>query len=166
MSTDTLLLLLGGLGVLVGLFGTLVPVMPGLLLVLVATVGTLLAVGVEGAGGWAVVALLLLLGLAGTAASTVLPARRAAADGAPTRSLVIAAAGALVGFVVLPVLGLVVGGVLGLLVAEQQRLGGWAPAWSSARRVLGAYGLGVLVEVLVGCVMGAVWLAAFLARTG
>ena len=165
MDQDLVLGVVGALGVLVGLVGTLVPVVPGLLLVLVATAGTLVLQGVSGAG-WLLVVLLVGLGLAGTAASTVLPARRAAADGAPARTLALAAVGAVVGFVVLPVLGLVVGGVLGLLLAEQQRLGGWAPAWASARRVVGAYGVGVLLELLVGMVMGAVWLTAFVARAG
>lgn len=165
MSGDWVLLLVGAVGVLVGLVGTVVPVLPGLLVVLLATVGTLLLQGVSGAA-WVVVVVLVVLGTTGTVASTLLPARRAAADGAPGRSLAAALGGAVVGFFVLPVLGLVVGGVAGLLVAEQQRLGGWAPAWTSARRVLGAYGLGVLVEVLVGCVMGALWLATFLARAG
>lgn len=165
MNQDLLLGALGVLGVLVGLVGTLVPVVPGLLLVLVATVGTLLLQGVSGAA-WFLVVLLVGLGLAGTAASTVLPARRAAADGAPARTLAAALVGAVVGFFVLPVLGLLVGGVLGLLVAEQQRLGGWSPAWASARRVVGAYGIGVLLELAVGVLMGAVWLAAFVARAG
>ncbi len=72
--------------------------------------------------------------------------------------------GAVVGFVVLPVLGLVVGGVLGLLAAERHRIGAWRPAWHSSRRVLAAYGIGVVLELLVGCVMAGVWLTAFVVR--
>lgn len=165
MSGDWVLLVVGAVGVLVGLVGTVVPVLPGLLVVLLATVATLLLQGVSGAA-WLVVGALVVLGLTGTAASTLLPARRAAADGAPARSLVIALVGAVVGFFVLPVLGLLIGGTAGLVVAEQRRLGAWSPAWASARRVAGAYGLGVLVELVVGCVMGALWLATFVARAG
>lgn len=154
---------LGALGVLAGLVGTAVPVMPGLVVVLLATAGTLLAQG-GGPFTWTVVVVLVALTVAGTALSTVLPARRAALSGAPRQSLWFAAAGAVVGFFVIPVLGLVIGGALGLLVAEQQRLGEWGPAWVSARGVLGAYGLGVLLELGIGVLMGLLWLVVFVTR--
>lgn len=154
---------LGALGVLVGLVGTAVPVLPGLVVVLVATAGTLLAQQ-GGPLTWTMVALLVALTIAGSVLSTVLPARRAALSGAPRNSLWLAAVGAVVGFFVLPVVGLVVGGALGLLVAEQQRLGEWGPAWTSARGVLGAYGLGVLLELAIGVVMGLLWLVVFVTR--
>lgn len=161
--SDLLLGVLGAGGVLLGIVGVLVPVLPGLVVVWLATVGTLLALGTSGPV-WAVVVLLTVLAAGGTVASTVLPARRAAADGAPARSLGLAAAGAVVGFVVIPVLGLLVGGVLGLLLAERQRLGDWSPAWTSSRRVLASYGIGVLLEVAAGLVMGGLWLVTFVLR--
>jgi uncharacterized protein YqgC (DUF456 family) len=160
---DLLLGLLGAVGVLVGLVGTVVPGLPGLLLVFAVGTVSLLLQDASGSA-WAVVGLLGVLAAGGTALSTVLPARRAVEDGAPSGSLALALAGAVVGFFVLPVLGLVVGGVLGLLVAEWRRIGALGPAWRSSRRVLGAYGIGVLLEVVVGCTMAAVWLATFVAR--
>lgn len=163
MDGDVVLGLLGALGVLLGLVGVAIPVLPGLLLVFLATAGTLLLQGASGAV-WLVVGVLTVLALSGTAASTVLPARRAAGDGAPTGSLALAGVGAVVGFFVIPVLGLVVGGVLGLLLAEQRRLGDWAPAWRSSKRVLSAYGVGVLVELLIGVAMGTLWLVVFVVR--
>lgn len=161
--SDLTLGVVGALGVLVGLVGTVVPVLPGLVVVLVATAGTLLLQG-TGPLVWTVVVLLAALTVAGSALSTVLPARRAALSGAPRTSLWYAAVGAVVGFFVIPVLGLVVGGALGLLVAEQQRLGEWGPAWTSSRGVLGAYGLGVLLELVVGVLMGLLWLLVFVTR--
>ena len=160
---EMLLGVLGALGVLVGLVGVLMPVVPGLVLVLLVTAGTLLLQG-TGPLAWTVVAVLVVLTLVGSVVSAVLPARRAAASGAPRASILLALLGAVVGFFVLPVLGLLVGGVLGLLVAEHQRLGEWAPAWSSAREVLRAYGLGVLLELGIGVVMGALWLVVYVAR--
>ncbi len=161
--SDLTLGLVGAVGVLAGLVGTVVPVLPGLVIVLLATAGTLLLQG-TGPLVWTVVVLLLALTVAGSALSTVLPARRAASSGAPRASLWYAAVGAVVGFFVVPVLGLVLGGALGLLVAEQQRLGQWGPAWTSARGVLGAYGLGVLLELGIGVLMGLLWLVVFVAR--
>lgn len=161
--SELVLGVLGALGVLVGLLGTVVPVVPGLVVVLVAASTTLL-VQDTGPLTWTVVVVLTALTVVGSVLSTVLPARRAAAGGAPRSSLALALVGAVVGFFVLPVVGLVVGGALGLLVAEQQRLGAWGPAWTSARGVLGAYGIGVLLELAVGVLMGALWLVVFVAR--
>ena len=161
--SDLALGLLGGVGILVGLIGTLVPVLPGLVVVLVAAATTLLLQG-GGPFAWTVVVLLGALTVVGSVLSAVLPARRAAVSGAPRGSLWLAAVGAVIGFFAIPVVGLVVGGALGLLVAEQRRLGAWAPAWTSARGVLAAYGIGVLLELAVGVVMGLLWLVVFVGR--
>lgn len=161
--SDLALGVLGGLGVLAGLVGTFVPVLPGLVVVFLAGAATLLLQG-TGPLAWTVVVLLGALTVVGSLLSTVLPARRAATGGAPSSTLALAAVGAVVGFFVLPVLGLLVGGVLGLLLAEQRRLGEWGPAWTSSRGVLSAYGIGVLLEVAVGIVMGMLWLVVFVAR--
>ena len=74
--SDLALGVVGGLGILVGLVGTLVPVLPGLVVVLVAAATTLLLQG-GGPFAWTVVVLLGALTLVGTLLSTVLPARRA-----------------------------------------------------------------------------------------
>lgn len=161
--SDLALGLVGAVGILAGLVGVVAPVVPGLWVVLVAGAGTLL-LQQPGPLAWTVAVVLLALAVVGSVLSAVLPARRAAAGGAPRSTLALALVGAVVGFFVLPVLGLLVGGVLGLLVAEQQRLGAWAPAWASARGVLRAYGVGVLLELGVGVVMAALWLVVFLAR--
>ncbi len=163
MTTDLALGAVGVVGILAGLVGTVVPVVPGLVVVWLATAGTLLAQG-RGPLAWVVVAVLTGLMLTGTVLSTVLPARRAAASGAPRRSLSLAAAGAIVGFFVIPVLGLLIGGVAGLMLAEHDRLGEWAPAWRSAKGVMAAYGWGVLLEILVGVLMGLTWLTTFVLR--
>jgi uncharacterized protein YqgC (DUF456 family) len=150
-------------GVLAGLVGVVVPALPGLVLVLVAAAGTLL-VQQGGPLTWTLVVVLVALTVAGSVSSAVLPARTAAASGVPRSTLVAGGVGAVVGFFVLPVLGLLLGGVGGLLVAEQRRLGEWAPAWDSARGVLRAYGLGVLLELAIGVVMAALWLVVFVTR--
>ena len=154
---------LGALGVLAGLVGTVVPVVPGLVVVWLASVGTLLLQG-RGPLAWVVVAVLTGLMIAGTAASTILPARRAKATGAPSQSLMLAGAGAIVGFFVIPVLGMLIGGVAGLLLAERQRLDDWTPAWASSKEVLKGYGWGVLLEITVGVTMGIIWLTTFVLR--
>jgi uncharacterized protein len=107
---------------------------------------------------------LTLLFAAGSGATLWLPARQGRRGGVPLRSLVAAVVGAVVGFVVIPVLGFLVGGFAGLLYAEKQRLGDWDPALSSVGKVLRAYGIGVVVELAVGVVMIGTWLVAVVAR--
>jgi uncharacterized protein YqgC (DUF456 family) len=160
---DPVLLVLAVLVMLVGLIGVIVPVLPGLLLVWVATAGTTLYLGAD-AAGWTVAAVLSVLFVVGTAATIWLPTRHGRRGGVPLRSLGIAALGAVVGFFVVPVLGFLVGAAGGLLVAEYQRLGDWAPAWRSVGGIVRAYGIGVLVELVVGVTMIAIWAVAMLVR--
>jgi uncharacterized protein YqgC (DUF456 family) len=145
----------------VGLVGVVVPVLPGLALVWAA--GLFWAWADGGGVRWAVAAVLTLLVVAGTLAKYALPARSASGAGAPRRTLLLGAVGATVGFFAIPVVGLVVGGVGALYLAEVSRLGSASAAWASTRGVLLAVGVGMLVELATGVVMVAVWVAAALA---
>jgi uncharacterized protein YqgC (DUF456 family) len=146
---------------LVGLVGVLVPVLPGLVLVWGA--GVVWAWVGGGAGHWAVAAVLTLLLVVGTVAKYALPARKASGAGAPRHTLLVGAAAAVVGFFVIPVVGLVVGGVAGIYLAERARLRSDAAAWRSTRAVLLGIGIGVLVELVTAASMIAIWGAAALA---
>jgi uncharacterized protein YqgC (DUF456 family) len=142
----------------VGVVGVVVPVLPGLLLVWAA--GLFWAWADGGGWRWGVAAVLTVLAVAGTVAKYALPARRAATEGAPRTTLLLAAAGALVGAFVIPVLGLVVGGVGVLYLAELRRLGDGRTAWSSTRATLVAVGIGMLVELVTAVLMVATWAVA------
>jgi uncharacterized protein len=158
--------LLGALALLVmlvGLVGVVVPVLPGLLLVWVASAGTMLYLGTD-AAGWAVAGVLTLLFALGTGATIWLPARQGRRGGVPLRSLVAAGVGAVIGFFVIPVVGFLIGAFAGLLLGEQQRLGDWQPALASVGQVLRAYGIGVVVELVVGVTMIGIWLVAVVVR--
>ncbi len=144
---------------LVGLVGIVVPVLPGLFLIWAAGIFWVWADG--GGARWAVAGALTLLLAIATVAKYVLPARSASGAGAPRRTLVLGVLGAVVGFFVIPVVGLIVGGVGAVFLAELQRLGGDpAAAWRSTRAVLVGIGIGMLVELVGGVLMVAVWAAA------
>lgn len=148
---------------LIGMIGILVPALPGLLLVWIATVGTVLVQGTDPVG-WMVALLLSCLFAAGTAATVLLPAREGRQGGAPPSTFVFAAVGAVVGFFALPVLGIIAGALLGLFVGERQRLGGNREAVAATRRVLRAYGVGMLIEALIGVTMIMTWSVTVLLR--
>lgn len=160
---EPLLLVLALLVMLVGMVGVIVPVLPGLLLVWAAGVSTTLWVGTD-TTGWLVAVTLTVLFLLGSAATIWLPAQQGRQGGASWTSLAAAMIGAAVGFVVIPVVGLLLGAFAGLLVGEFRRLGGWPAAWSSTLQVLRAYGIGVIVELVLGTTMIGIWLVAALTR--
>jgi uncharacterized protein len=160
MMTDAEQLLVG-LAMVAGLVGVLVPVVPGLLLIWAAGLWWTIADG-GGLVRWTVFGVLTALFVLGTVAKYVLPARSAAARGAPASTLVIGALGAVVGFFAIPVVGVLVGGVLGIYLAEYRRLGDGGRAWGSTRAALVAIGIGLLIELTAGLLMLGGWLIGLL----
>lgn len=153
---DVLGTLLVGLVMLIGLVGVIVPVLPGLLLVWGAGLAWVVLDG-GGAGRWAVLAVMTVLAIAGTAAPYVLPGRSARDNGAPWTTLAWGALGMVVGFFVIPVVGVLVGGVAGVYLAELSRLGDGSTAWRSTVVVLKAAGIGILLQLLAGTLMVSAW---------
>ena len=141
---------------LVGLAGVLVPLLPGTALVLAAGIGWAVVVAEPGTGRWVVVGVMAALFVIGAVLKYVLPGRRLSGQ-LPRTSLLLGAGGALVGLVVLPPLGLLIGGVLGVYVAEARRVGVGREAGRSTVQVLQALGLGLLAELAAGVLMVATW---------
>ena len=149
-----------GLVIAVGLVGVLVPVLPGLLLVWAAV--TVWAFAESSATGWVVLALVTALLAVGTVVKYVVPGRRLRQAGIPWTSTAAGGVLGLVGFFVLPVLGLLIGFVLGVYLAERARLGADRPAWESTRQALVAAGWSLLIELAAGVAMAITWLAGVL----
>ncbi len=147
---------------LVGLVGTVVPVLPGSLLVWAATLGSLIWLR-DGGLVWSVGASLTGLLVLATIATFVLPARRGLQGDVARSSLALALVGAIVGGVVIPVVGFPVGLVAALYLAEHRRHGDGVRARRDVGQVLRAYGLGVLVELGVSLVMLLIWAVTLLA---
>ena len=140
--------------ILVGLVGIVVPVLPGSLLVL----GAILVWAVDrgGAAAWTVLGVAAALIAAGTVVKYAVPGRRLRSSGVPTSTLVPGALGGLVGFFVVPVLGLVLGFVAGVYAAERRRLGSGG-AWPSTKAALRAVGLSIAIELLAAVLATAAW---------
>jgi uncharacterized protein YqgC (DUF456 family) len=149
-----------GLLMLVGLVGIIAPVLPGLLIVLGAGLWWTIADG--GGVRWAFFAVMVFFAVVGTVATYVLPARATAGRGAPWTTLVIGALGAIVGFFVIPVLGLIIGGLVGIYGAEVVRLKDWRAALDSTRAALVGIGVGLVVEIAAGVLATLTWLVGAL----
>jgi uncharacterized protein YqgC (DUF456 family) len=156
-ATDaTTLTALAGLIIVIGLAGVVVPFLPGLPLV---WGGVLLwALGRHDATGWATLAVATALLVAGTVAKYLLPGRRLREAGVPNSTLVLGGVLGVVGFFVVPVIGAVLGFVLGVYLAERARVG--AAAGASTRRALAAVGWSAAIEFLAGLLIAGTWVAA------
>jgi uncharacterized protein len=150
-----------GIVMLVGLVGVVVPVFPGLILVM--GVGFVWALQRGGPGAWAVFAIIAAVGIAGIVASSVLPARRASSAGVPAWVVASGAVGLVIGFFVVPVIGALIGFPAGVLVAELVRHRRPGPAWRATWDALKNVGIGIAIQLGAGVVMVGVWLAAVLA---
>lgn len=148
-----------GILILVGLAGIVLPVIPGLILAIGAVV--LWAGLTGGAAAWSVAIGAIVLGFASQIVKYLVPGRRLRDAGIPRTTLYVAAALAFAGFFVIPVIGAPIGFVLGIYLAERQRLG-TTLAMPSTRSALRAVGLSIGIEFLAGLLIGGAWLAAVL----
>ncbi|MGW2560372.1 DUF456 domain-containing protein [Streptomyces sp. NPDC001514] len=151
-------LVLVGMVMLLGLVGVLVPGVPGTWLVWAAVLWW--ALQAQTTLAWWVLVWATALLLVNQAVVWQLGPRRMRGVGITPRMALFAGLGALVGFVLLPVVGAAVGFVGGVYGSERLRLGGHGEAVTSTRTVMRAAGTSVLVELL-GCllVVGA-WVGA------
>lgn len=143
-----------GLAIAIGLVGIVVPVLPGSVLV----VGAILVWALQASGttAWIVFAVATLFVAAGAVVKFLLPGRRLQEAGVPSSTLWFGAALGVVGFFVVPVLGLFVGFVLGVYLAELRRLGG-EQAWPATVAALKAVGLSIVVELVAALLATATW---------
>lgn len=149
-----------GLVLLVGLVGVVVQVLPGALLVLG---GVLVWALVEGTGlAWAVAAVAVVATVVAGVVKYLVAGRHLKSAGVPNRTLVLGGLAGLVGFFVLPVVGLPVGFVGAVYLVELHRLRDRGRAWRATVAALAATGLTILVELAGALVASAAWLAAVL----
>lgn len=146
---------------LVGVVGLVLPVLPGLLLMWSAVLVWVLADG-GGAIRWLAFGLATALVAVGTLAAAVLSSRRATAAGAPWWVLIPALAGMIIGFFVIPVFGIVLGGLAGIWLAELARVHEARTAWRTTWAVVQGYGVGTAIQLATGIATFLVWSVAVL----
>ena len=152
--------LLVALVILLGLVGIVVPVLPGSILILGAVL--VWAISDGSATAWTVFALATTLLVIGAVVKYVVPGRGLRASGVPNRSIVLGGLLGLVGFFVVPVVGLPLGFLSGVYLSETRRVGRHL-AWPSTVAAMKAVGLSVLVELVAGLLAAGVWVFGVLA---
>lgn len=150
--TDAVVALL----LLTGIVGIVVPILPGTILI----GSTLLVWAVlTGGGAWWWFAAIVVVLLIGTVVQYAVPGKRLKAAGIPTRTLLLGGVLGVVGFFVVPVVGLVIGFVLGVYLAETARVGR-EEAWPSTVHALKAVGLSMAIEATAAVVASSIWVVA------
>jgi len=149
--------LLVGVVILLGVAGTIIPFFPGPALVALAVVGY--AVLEKSQTAWVTCALCVAILVVGFAAKWVIPAKHVSGD-VDRLPLFVGAVLAVVGFVVLPVVGLPIGFVLGVFATELLRSRSPRLAWPATKRAMSAAGLSMLIDLTAVVVAGGVWLVS------
>jgi len=147
-----------GLVIAIGLIAIVVPVLPGVLLVYTAIL--VWAVIEHTVAGWVTLAIVTAALGATTAVKYVWPVRRLRRAEVPSRSVIAGAALGIVGFFVVPVLGLVLGFVLGVYLAELLRCRDQRRAFGSTLHAVKGAALSMGVELAGGLGAAAIWLGA------
>lgn len=149
-----------GLVILFGLFGVVVQVLPGSLIVLGAVL--VWAIDTGGTAAWvafSVGAVAIALAAVG---KYLLAGRHLLRGDVPRSTLVWGAVGAVVGFFVIPVVGLLLGFPLGVFLAELARRKDSRAAWDATRVALRATGITILVELAGALVAAGAWVVGLL----
>ena len=144
--------------ILIGLVGVVVPVLPGLVLVVVGIAAW--AVPRGDALAWTVLGIAVAIVVAGSVVKYLLPGKKLKDAGVPGRTLALGAVLGVIGFFVVPIVGLFLGFVLGVYLAEYLRLKDHGRAWASTRKALGAVGWSIAIELFAGLLAAGVWVSA------
>lgn len=156
MSDPVLFVLTAG-AIVIGVVGTIVPLLPGLALVWVAALlwGFLTSFGT--AGLIAMTAITLLFG-AGIYLSLRIPQKSVAAQGLSVRGTIFGVALAIGVGIVIPVVGIPLGFVLGVWIVRIAETGDARGSFNSVLATTAALLRASAAQFGVGVAMGAVWL--------
>ena len=146
------------LAIVVGLVGIVVPVLPGSVLIGAAVL--VWAIDAEEAAAWVVFGVVVVLLVLGALSTYAIAGKQVSAAGVPRRSLVVAGLAGIVGFFVIPVVGLLVFFALGLYGMEYLRFRDHARARSSAWVAIKATALGMVVELGLALLAASTWAAS------
>jgi len=156
MNSETVVTVLCGVAIAVGVAGIIIPVLPGSVLVGLSLLAWALWGG-AGTTGWVVFGIGLMLVLAGMSAGAVLTGRKLKQHSIPGRSVVTGLVLGVVGMFLIPVVGLFVGFAAGLLLSESHRTRDFRTAVKTSWAALKATGLGMLVEFGLVCLAASTW---------
>ena len=144
-----------GLVIVMGIAGTIVPILPGAFLVAGAVVVWALLTGGWAAWGVALGAVAIIA--AGQVLKYLIPGKQLKASGVPNWVLAVGGIVGIIGFFVVPVIGLILGFLLGVFLAEAYRLRTFGDAWPTTLQAMKSAGWSVLIEFGSAVLAAALW---------
>jgi hypothetical protein len=157
VGSQTVIVGLTAIVMVVGLAGTVLPILPGVWLIWAASIVYGLVDGF-GFGGWVAMALITIGALAGTGAGIYLPQRRATAVGVPWWGQLLATVLAVIGLFVVPIVGAPLGFVVGIFLTSLVHTNALSAARSSTAATLRSIVLASVVQFAAGVAMVLVWI--------
>jgi uncharacterized protein YqgC (DUF456 family) len=146
--------------IVIGMVGIVVPVIPGLLIVLAAVFVWAFDTGTTVA--WTIFAISAVLWVAGIALQYAVPGRRLREAGVRRSTLLLAVLVGIVGFFVIPVVGGPVGFVLGIYLVELGHSRDRGTAWTSTKAALRAVFTSIGIELLAAVAITTTWVVGVL----
>lgn len=146
---------LPALMIAVGLVGIILPVLPGLLLVVGGVLVWALLVGSTAA--WVVLAVCVVFYAGAVIAQILIPGRRLRRQGLRTPTLALAGVAGVVGFFVVPVVGLPLFFVGAIWLVELARHRSLALAWTTTRHAVLAVVQSIGIELAAGLLIAVLW---------
>ena len=158
MTGDLALAAMVAMVMVVGLAGTVLPILPGLWLIWAAGLVYTILESWD-LDGLVFMAVLTALAIAGAVVGVMLPQRQASSVGVPWWGQVVAAACAVLGMFIVPIVGAVVGFVIGIFLVTAARTrelrGSVEASGATIRGMLYASG----AQFVIGLLMIVLWLA-------
>lgn len=140
----------------VGLFGMILPIYPGVVIIWAAVLLHALATGFAVLEIWVLVVITLLM-IAGTLVDNFLMGGKARQAGASWLSIGGALVGGLVGTFAFPPIGGIIAAPTMLFLLEYARLRDSQEAWDITKGLLTGWGLSFVARFLIGLAMIVVW---------
>jgi hypothetical protein len=153
---ETTIHILTFLTMLVGLFGLIIPIFPGNVVMWLAALVYGLVFGFGRLGG-IIFAIITLLMFIAVLADNVLMGAKAREKGADWGSIILALIAGIVGTIVLPPIGGLIAAPLVLYLMELQRLGDADKAKTVVKALLIGWGLAFVVRFILGVLMFSLW---------
>jgi uncharacterized protein YqgC (DUF456 family) len=148
---------------LVGLFGLIIPIFPGIIVIWLAVLAYGLVTGFTTLG-WIMFALITILLFVGVTIDNILMNARAHKEGAAWSSLILGMLGGILGTIFLPPLGGIIVAPLVVLLVEFYRQRDFNKALRTLRGLLIGWGMSFIARFFIGVVMIGLWLAWALNR--
>lgn len=148
---------------LVGLFGLIIPIFPGITVIWLAAIGYGAVTGFTTLG-WVLVGVITILAIVGMTIDNILMNAKAHKEGAAWSSLVLGMLGGLLGTVIFPPIGGLIAAPLVVLILEYLRHRDIHKALMTVRGLLIGWGASFVVRFFIGLAMIGLWVLWVLNR--